>query len=196
MTHPLKTKRATFSHAWAGPCSGPSSGRRPACYRENRRNCANARMKDARKHLPACPAQPAMKQQHRTIRPLRAGHRPWQRQAKHRHSWSRDTAASNWYSALFSGYLRSQPVTGLPGLLTPRPGCFSNIFLMLGCAMCGLSQSLIAGFRLWQIRNRRVSPAEKAHFVISSLSQTGSARPQVSAKGNTDNATHHSNHYQ
>ncbi|HFN3899243.1 TPA: hypothetical protein ACRVWQ_003609 [Escherichia coli] len=30
--------------------------------------------------------------------------------------------------------------------------------------MCGLSQSLIASFRLWQLRNRRVSQTEKGTF--------------------------------
>ncbi|RIC40643.1 hypothetical protein D1895_07455, partial [Escherichia coli] len=63
-----------------------------------------------------------------------------------------------WISALSTGYWTTRTLDTPSGLF------FSNIFLMLGCAMCGLSQSLIAGFRLWQIRNRRVSPAEKGTF--------------------------------
>ena len=63
-----------------------------------------------------------------------------------------------WISALSTGYWTTRTLDTPSGLF------FSNIFLMMGCAMCGLSQSLIASFRLWQIRNRRVSQAEKGTF--------------------------------
>ena len=129
------------------------------------RNKANARMKDARKHLPGLSGT--------------AGDETTAPDNQTTEGWAQAVAASGktpaqleqgyrrqqlvfrfifWISALSTGYWTTRTLDTPSGLF------FSNIFLMLGCAMCGLSQSLIAGFRLWQIRNRRVSPAEKGTF--------------------------------
>ncbi len=129
------------------------------------RDQAGNRMKDARKHLPGLSGT--------------AGDETTATDNQAAEGWAQAVAASGrtpaqleqvyrrqrlvyrcifWISALSTGYWTTRTLDTPSGLF------FSNIFLMMGCAMCGLSQSLIASFRLWQIRNRRVSQAEKGTF--------------------------------